>query len=55
MKRLIVKREYWTDVHCRAGEGSVMLTLECGHIVRKKQSEEPENYCLCKECNYENH
>ena len=50
MKRKIVEREYLSSKHCRDGEGSVWLTLECGHIVRKKGSQEPENYCLCKQC-----
>ena len=50
MKQDIVKRKYWSDKHCRPGEGSVVLTLKCGHQKFMKMSAEPKYYCLCREC-----
>jgi len=53
MKQKIINRERWSDRHCRPNEGSVTLTLECGHKINKKQSQEPKSYCLCEECGEE--
>lgn len=39
IRRLIVQVRYYTTRFNRPGEGSVCLTLECGHDTRRKQSQ----------------
>lgn len=46
----IVKREYYRHPFTPKGSGSVFLTLECGHMVRRKCSEEPKRQARCLQC-----
>lgn len=49
--RRIVKKEYWRcRNHPTSAKDSVTVTLECGHTVRFKGSQEPENKAGCWRC-----
>lgn len=48
--RQVVSTEYYR-VRCRVGYGSVLLTLNCGHKVGKKQSQyKPGQQVRCIQC-----
>lgn len=48
--RRITERRYYTPQYASHGTGSVELTLDCGHKVRRKRSSEPRRQCRCQEC-----
>jgi hypothetical protein len=48
--RKIVGRYKIVNTYTRPGEGSVNLELECGHIIRRKLSQEPLFDAYCTEC-----
>jgi len=48
--RRVVKRDFYSDKHCRAGEGSIAHTLECGHVVYAKQSHGTPRRKRCRYC-----
>lgn len=45
--RRVIKTDFYSDKHCRPGEGRNIFTLECGHTVGAKLS---EGYPLKKRC-----
>ena len=49
----IVDRRYYEPKSAPHGTGSVELTLECGHKVRRKQSAEPRYQVRCEDCYYD--
>lgn len=51
--RKIVDRRYYEPKYAPANTGSVELTLECGHKIRRKQSSEPRHQCRCEDCYYD--
>jgi hypothetical protein len=50
----IVSMSYYR-VRCKPGYGGVTLTLECGHVMRRKQSQVPMGTVKvkCRECTME--
>lgn len=54
MIRKIVDREYFKHSSCsRNSNGSVIVTLECGHQKHYKYSQNPKRFVHCKECDNE--
>lgn len=51
--REIVQREYVAPKYCRAGTGTVILTLSCGHRVRRPISAEPRKAVRCEDCYFD--
>lgn len=51
--RAITDRRYYHPKNATAGTGSVELTLECGHKIRKKRSAEPRRFARCEDCFYD--
>ncbi len=49
----IVDRRYYAPKHAAPGTGSVELTLECGHKIHRKRSDEPRYQCRCEPCYYD--
>jgi hypothetical protein len=54
LRKKILKREYYRAESCtRRAAGTVILTLECGHIVTRKISKEPKgDYAKCWFCSH---
>ena len=51
--RRVVTREFMVTRYNRRGEGSYFDTLECGHIVRAKQSAGQPSRRRCRRCRME--
>lgn len=49
LRKILSRREYVTKSHPR-GTYSMALTLECGHTVHCKGSQEPKHRCRCYWC-----
>ena len=50
LKRIVSREYYRTSSHPNNANDSVLLTLECGHVVHRKGSDEPRNKAMCREC-----
>ena len=54
--RKVVRIEYYRRAHTGAMYGGGKnLHLECGHFVRRKQSESTPKRCRCVECEKDEH
>lgn len=51
--RKVVKSERYTPKYAKPGAGSVILTLSCGHTVRRKASRKIPQEARCFNCGLE--